>query len=357
MMVRLERLTKSFGGFTALQPIELAVERGEFVTLLGPSGCGKTTTLMLVAGFERPTAGEIYFDRTRVTELPPNRRDIGIVFQQYALFPHFNVYDNIAFPLRVRKLPNHVVKERIAGILEAVRLGRLADRFPRELSGGQQQRVALARALVYRPSILLMDEPLAALDRKLREDMQLEIKRIHQAFSTTTIYVTHDQQEALTMSDRIVVMNQGRIEQSGKPHEVYEQPRTEFVAKFLGESNVFRGRLDRDHGEGAVLKLEGGAEIKVAEVDVPELERRGSVAVRPEKMRIVTTPSRSGNRLPGTINDIVYQGELTRVFVDAHGQLVTVTESNSARTRANSKGEQVWVQWREEDTILLRDQG
>ena len=355
-MVRFDQLSKSFGGITAVYPLDLTVGRGEFITLLGPSGCGKTTTLMLVAGFERPSSGEIFLGEKRVTDTPANQRDVGIVFQQYALFPHFNVYGNIAFPLKVRKLPAGEIERRIGEILEVVRLEELRGRFPRELSGGQQQRVALARALVYRPSILLMDEPLAALDRKLREDMQLEIKRIHREFGITTIYVTHDQQEALTMSDRIVVMNQGRIEQCGRPHEVYERPNSSFVAKFLGDANLFNGELIVIDGGSLSMRLEGGKRITLRRRDAPVPKGGVSIVVRPEKMIILGAQPKNGNWLAGTIRDVVYQGELTRVYVDTPGQkTIMVTEANSTWSGVERKGGDVWVSWSEEDTILVRE--
>ena len=241
--VRLQNLAKQFGSVTAVDSVSLDISRGEFITLLGPSGSGKTTTLMMVAGFEVPTAGEIYIAGEPMAYKPPYKRDIGMVFQNYALFPHMKVHDNIAFPLNNRKVPKPKTDQKVNAALDLVKLAGFGSRNPKQLSGRQQQRVALARALVFDPSVLLMDEPLGALDKKLREHMQLEIKRIQETLGITVIYVTHDQSEALTMSDRIVVMNEGRIEQVGTPSELYEGPANRFVADFIGESNFLEGEV------------------------------------------------------------------------------------------------------------------
>src|SRR5262252_3250474 len=241
--VRLEGLVKTFGATRAVDGVTLTAQAGEFLTLLGPSGSGKTTTLSCVAGFAVPTEGEVFIGGTPVTFEPPFKRNVGMVFQNYALFPHMTVAENLAFPLRMRKRPAVEIRERVAGALALVQLEGLGGRAPRQLSGGQQQRVALARALVFEPPVLLMDEPLGALDRKLRIEMQLELKHLHARLGVTVIYVTHDQEEALTLSDHIAVMNRGRIEQVGTPLDLYENPRTRFVAEFIGESNVVEGTV------------------------------------------------------------------------------------------------------------------
>jgi len=239
--VTLRAVSKHYGRAIAVNKISLDVFEGEFVTLLGPSGSGKTTTLMLIAGFEQPTAGEIRIRGESVVARPPEKRDIGMVFQTYALFPHMSVLDNVAYPLRTRRVRSPEVMERVARALDAVRMSPFAGRYPRQLSGGQQQRVALARALVYRPSLLLMDEPLGALDKKLRDEMQAELKNLQRTLGVTTLYVTHDQQEALTLSDRVAIMNAGDVVQIGSPLDLYEHPATDFVAGFLGDVNTFDG--------------------------------------------------------------------------------------------------------------------
>ena len=239
--VRLERLTKRFGRVVAARDVSLDIKDGEFFSFLGPSGCGKTTTLRMVAGFERPDEGRVHFDDADVTDLPPEARPVGMVFQNYALFPNMTVFGNVAFPLRLKRLPAPAVKKRVLELLELVHLEGLEKRYPRELSGGQQQRVALARALAREPDVLLLDEPLSALDAKIREELRGELKRLQQSLGTTSLYVTHDQEEALALSDRIAVMNEGRIEQVGSPTEVYEHPRTLFVARFVGTSSLLAG--------------------------------------------------------------------------------------------------------------------
>src|SRR5438034_6696152 len=257
VLVTLANVHKAYGRVVALNDLSLDIAEGEFLTILGPSGSGKTTTLMLIAGFERPTRGEIFIRGESVVARPPEKRDIGMVFQSYALFPHMTVFDNVAFPLRARRLAARAVAGRVSEALAVVRLPGLQDRYPRQLSGGQQQRVALARSLVYRPSLLLMDEPLGALDRKLREEMQSELKTIQRELGVTTLYVTHDQQEALALSDRIAVMNAGDLVQVGAPLELYERPATDFVAGFLGDVNLV---------DGVVVEIAGGSgRIRITE--------------------------------------------------------------------------------------------
>src|SRR5829696_2864246 len=276
-----DAIEKRYQAVRAVDGIDLDIAPGEFLTLLGPSGSGKTTSLMMLAGFEIPTDGEIYVDGEPIAAIPPYKRNIGMVFQNYALFPHMTVGENIAFPLKLRKLPKNEVRRRTAEALELVKLPGYEGRFPRQLSGGQQQRIAVARALVFNPRVLLMDEPLGALDKQLRESLQLEIKSLHDQLGVTILYVTHDQQEALVMSDRIAVMNEGKIEQIGTPTGLYDAPRTRFVASFIGESNFFEGRLIQGDGRGSVVAVEGAGTLRAAgRVDLP-VGGAATITVRP----------------------------------------------------------------------------
>jgi putative spermidine/putrescine transport system ATP-binding protein len=317
----LEGVSKAYGAVRALDAIDLAVQEGELLSLLGPSGCGKTTTLNVVAGFVEPDQGRVRIDGAEVTALPAWRRGLGVVFQSYALFPHMTVADNVAFGLRERGVPRREAQARVAETLALVRLPDAGPRRPAELSGGMQQRVALARALVIRPRVLLLDEPLAALDRKLREEMRAELREIQRAVGITTIFVTHDQHEALGMSDRVAVMNAGRIEQLGPPREVYERPATRFVADFIGASTVLRGRAvaaDRVALAGGSLQVSPGA-LRAGE-DV-------ELAIRPERVRVVSGPG--DNVLDARVEGLVYQGaqtELTARLGDGQRVLVFVGE-------------------------------
>jgi putative spermidine/putrescine transport system ATP-binding protein len=304
-VVELRGCTRDYGSVRAVDALDLAVHEGEVLALLGPSGCGKTTTLNLVAGFVPPTAGRVIIDGEDVTGRPPHLRGLGVVFQSYALFPHLSVHENVAFGLRERRLPAAEIERRVAEALALVRLDRAGRQRPGELSGGMQQRVALARALVYRPRVLLLDEPLAALDRKLREGMRDELRAIQRAVGITTIFVTHDQAEALGLADRLAVMNHGRIEQLGAPREVYERPATRFVADFLGASTVLRGRAvagDRVAIAGATLHVTGGAWRPGSDVEV---------AIRPERVSLVSGPG--ANVVEARIDGLVYQGAQTEV--------------------------------------------
>ncbi len=302
-VLALEGVSKRYGSQIAVDALDLTLRAGEFLTLLGPSGSGKTTTLMMVAGLQQPDSGTIRLNGASVADLPPYRRDIGMVFQHYALFPHMTVRRNVGFPLEMRRLPREEIAKLVDEALELVRLPGLGDRLPKELSGGQQQRVALARALVYRPALLLMDEPLGALDRKLREQLQLEIKRVHRERGISVLYVTHDQEEALTMSDRIAVFDHGRIQQVGTPEELYDRPSTRFVASFVGDTNLIAGR--------AVAAADGACEIETAAGRVRASVQRpiaaGAavvVAVRPERVALAT----EGEGLAGTVTDVVFIG-------------------------------------------------
>jgi spermidine/putrescine ABC transporter ATP-binding subunit len=353
--VRLQGLTKLFGPVVAVSDVSMTVPAGSFFTLLGPSGSGKTTTLMMVAGFVHPSRGTIAIDGIDVAALPPQKRDLGMVFQSYAVFPHLTVSENVAFPLEVRKVPAADVRRRVGEALELVRLTGYERRLPRQLSGGEQQRVALARALVFRPRVLLMDEPLGALDKKLRAHMQLELKRIQRHLHVTVIYVTHDQEEALTMSDRVAVMRDGRTEQVGTPAELYESPVSPFVADFVGESNFLDGRVVSTRADGrAVVRTQGGLELCGVSREPLRVGQPVVAAVRPEK--IVPNEARAAelNRAKGVVDQIVYAGDATRysVALGAAGTL-TVKAQNRLASRPLAMGDVVELAWDAGDTRLF----
>ena len=323
-LVRYVAVGKTYDGLTrVVDELHLDVRRGEFLTLLGPSGSGKTTTLMMLAGFETPTAGEILLDGKPLGHLPPYKRQVGMVFQNYALFPHMSVAENIAFPLSVRGMARHEVARRVEVALEMVQLGGFGGRRPAQLSGGQQQRVAVARALVFEPKLVLMDEPLGALDKQLREQMQLEIRRLHQRLGVTMMYVTHDQHEALTMSDRIAVFHRGRIQQLDTPATIYEQPANAFVARFIGENNRFEGTLERVDGQYCTVRLAGGAAIEGVLADTLATGAHVSVSVRPERVQIAgaghTIARVPGRHLSGTLRELIYLGDHVRARVALPG--------------------------------------
>jgi len=349
--VRLENVSKSFDRVEAVKDVSVDIPRGQFFSLLGPSGCGKTTTLRLVAGFEHPSAGAIYIRGAAVTRVPPYRRDYSMVFQNFALFPHLTVAENVAFGLRMRRVPGPERARRAREALAMVKLEGLAERYPRQLSGGQQQRVALARALVVQPAVLLLDEPLGALDKKLREEMQVELRELQHRLGTTTLFVTHDQEEALTMSDRIAIMRDGVIEQIGQPREVYERPRTEFVASFLGVSNFFDGRITAAANGSATVDLGFGQAV---------LSHRGTVgeavrfAVRPEKVRLGQI---STGGFAAQVREIVYRGVTTHIYLDCHGNEVIVFLQNaSSDALAWRIGDAVAFSW-ERDSAVVLDRG
>jgi spermidine/putrescine transport system ATP-binding protein len=358
--VELESVTKRFGDLVAVRDMDLRLASGEFFTLLGPSGCGKTTTLRMVAGFEEPTEGTILIDGEDVIDLPPFRRPTNTVFQTYALFPHLNVGDNVAFGLRRKKVPRDEVGRRVREELDRVGLSREINRRPNQLSGGQQQRVALARALVNYPRVLLLDEPLGALDLKLRKGLQLELKRIQREVGITFLYVTHDQEEALTMSDRIAVMNEGRIEQIGSAEDVYERPDTTFVAGFIGVSNLMPGVVSgvaRGRGE---LRLDAGVEIEVP-VDGLDAGERCHAVVRPEKLHIDTPEQARPDGRPavdGVVESSVFLGTSTQIVVRLAGDVpITVLVPNAdeaERQRLPGGGARVRLSWAPEHTHVVR---
>jgi len=327
-VVELQGCTKDYGGVRAVDALDLAIFEGEFLSLLGPSGCGKTTTLSLIAGFVEPTAGRILIDGEDVTGRPAHLRGLGVVFQSYALFPHLSVFENVAFGLRERRVPAAEIGRRVNDALELVRLDRLGRQRPAELSGGMQQRVALARALVYRPRVVLLDEPLAALDKKLREGMRDELRAIQRSVGITTVFVTHDQAEALGLSDRIAVMGRGRIEQLGAPREFYERPANRFVADFIGASTVLRGRaVARD-----LVAIAPGLTIRVAAGEALRTGEEVELAIRPERVRLAGGPGEG--TAEARVEGLVYQGSLTEVTArlgDGQRVLVFVTEPAPVR--------------------------
>ena len=343
--IRLERVTKVFDDVAAVDDVSLEIPRGSFFALLGPSGCGKTTSLRMIGGFEEPTAGVIYLGDRDVTWLPPYKRDVNTVFQSYALFPHLSIHDNVAFGLKRRGVKGAELETRVAEALELVALKGYERRKPRQLSGGQQQRVALARALVNRPRVLLLDEPLGALDLKLRKQMQLELKRIQHEVGITFVHVTHDQEEAMTMADTIAVMNAGKIEQLGAPTELYETPRTAFVAGFLGISNFLAGTVE---GDGAV-RLEDGTLVRAPAV----AGRSGavSIGIRPEKVQLGT---REENHLAGEVRESAYIGVSTQYIVDTRAGAITLYVQNAeAGAPSAQPGDHVTLSWSPDATFVV----
>ncbi len=349
--VRLENLVKRFGSVAAVNNVSINISQGEFLTLLGPSGSGKTTTLMMVAGFEIPDQGEIYINSVPMAYRPPHKRDIGMVFQNYALFPHMTVYENIAFPLRNRKFQKIEIDQKVQYVLDLVKLKGFGSRYHKQLSGGQQQRIALARSLVFSPSVLLMDEPLGALDKKLREYMQLEIKRIQEALHMTIIYVTHDQSEALTMSDRIAVMNEGRFEQIGFPVELYENPANKFVADFIGESNFLEGEIVAFEPGGYRAKGLGGLSFGIHTHKELSLGTKVTLALRPEKLFFIDDNPSSMNQIRGTIEAVVYVGDFTKyeIKVDHLDKILALKQQNRLGAVSAVRGERIRIAWNIED--------
>ena len=350
--VTLTGIAKWYGKVPAVQGIDLAVAPGEMVSLLGPSGCGKTTTLRMIAGLEVPDAGEIRIGDRRATDIPPWRRNIGMVFQNYALFPHKSVAENIAYGLVMRRVPRPEIATRVAEVMRLVQLDGLDERTPSQLSGGQRQRVALARAIVTRPDVLLFDEPLAALDRKLREQMQVEIKLLQREVGITTIFVTHDQDEALTLSDRIAVMDQGRIVQTGTPAEIYERPQSHFVSDFIGMMNALRGTVVRGDESGLVVRLLGGQEVPVQGATAAP----GSaieLMLRPEKVRLNPAPAPGLTCIEGSVTHIVYMGAITYLHVAIAGgaTMLAMLPNQVSADAAPARGARVTLGWRDADLV------
>lgn len=358
--VELRNVTKVFGTDTkAVDNVSFAIKRGEFFSLLGPSGCGKTTLLRMIAGFETPTSGTILLNGKDISNHPPYKRDVNMVFQNYALFPHMSIYNNIAYGLKMKKVPKSKIAELVNEVIEMVKLTGLEDRKITQLSGGQQQRVALARALVNKPAVLLLDEPLGALDQKLREQMQIELVNLQEQVKITFIFVTHDQREALTISDRIAVMNDGKIEQIGSSKAIYEFPHTRFVADFIGTSNFLYGTY-RDSQNGLKRIEVPGADIWVESQQDLTVGEKVTVVIRPEKLSISKEPNPSEiNRLHGVIEDIIYVGTNTRYFVKipSNGMMLQVFAQNIVHTAKQQFTwfDEVYVSWDSGSTSLIRE--
>jgi spermidine/putrescine ABC transporter ATP-binding subunit len=354
--LRLRQLTRAFGAAKAVDRVSLDVPAGAFVSLLGPSGSGKTTTLNLIAGFLAPDSGDILLDERSIADVPPHKRNIGMVFQSYSLFPHMTVAENVGFPLRMRtRLSRQDARRRIDEMLALVQLGHLGARYPRQLSGGQQQRVAMARALVSHPRLLLMDEPLGALDKKLREQMQVEIKRIHRSVGTTVIYVTHDQTEALTMSDLVVVMHQARVAQVGTPRVLYEAPANLFVADFLGDSNLLTATVAQVCGDEFAVEIGSGEKMRVTRGSSAAAPgSRAVVLIRPEDISVTAAGERTAGQdlLAGTIKDISYHGDTFKLDV-AVGTDVLKVKVARERGAGMERGDSVFLTWRSSAVRLL----
>jgi putative spermidine/putrescine transport system ATP-binding protein len=345
-------IQKSFGTSVAVQDFNLSAQRGEFVSFLGPSGCGKTTTLRMIAGFEVPTAGTISIDGTDVTHRSPNQRNVGMVFQSYALFPNMTVGDNIGFGLKVRKRPSVEIKRRVTELLETVNLPDKGGRYPYQLSGGQQQRVALARALAFEPTVLLLDEPLSALDAKIRVALRHEIRSIQRQLGITTVYVTHDQEEALSLSDRVVVMSEGRVEQIGTPFEVYNFPKTPFVASFVGTLNVLPASIV-DAGRGEVTIA--GQTVRIARRFEGGSGKSVNIALRPEMVKLGDGPEGS-NRVKGKVIDVSFLGSIVRIRVAVGGEngpIVSLDEFNESTLKLPEVGETLTINFPAEGPLVL----
>ena len=352
--VRFDKVDKSYDGkVLVVKDLNLDIAEGEFITMLGPSGSGKTTCLMMLAGFETPTNGEIYLDKNPISNIHPHKRGIGMVFQNYALFPHMTVYENLAFPLRVRKVSKEDTDKKIDKALSMVSLTGFENRMPGQLSGGQQQRVAVARALVFDPAVVLMDEPLGALDKNLRESMQYEIKHIHESIGVTVVYVTHDQGEALTMSNRIAVFNDGKVQQLSSPDKLYEEPVNSFVAEFIGENNRFSGQVTDVSKDKCKVKLDDGSEILANPIVVKSSGEKTIVSLRPERA-LINTKEKMENNFKGKIEEVIYHGDQTRVRLNLLGNKDFILKvPNSSANMDIKLGNQINVSWNSFDARAL----
>ena len=352
--VKFEKVDKSYDGeVLVVKDLNLDVAQGEFLTLLGPSGSGKTTILMMLAGFETPTNGEIYLEGNPISNIPPHKRGVGMVFQNYALFPHMTVYENLSFPLKVRKVSKDEADKKINKALSMVSLTGFEARMPGQLSGGQQQRVAVARALVFDPKLVLMDEPLGALDKNLRENMQYELKHIHESLGVTVVYVTHDQGEALTMSNRIAVFNEGKIQQLSNPDKLYEEPVNSFVAGFIGENNTFQGEVSEISGNKCRVKLGSGDEILANPISVKLKGDKTKISLRPERA-LINPEEKIENKFKGKIEEVIYHGDHTRIRMNLLGKSQFILKIPNSSTRMDLKlGNEVIIGWHSKDCRAL----
>ncbi len=356
-----DHVTKRFGALTAVDDVSLSITKGEFFSLLGPSGCGKTTLLRMLGGFERPDSGRIYLEGVDITDLPPNRRRVHTVFQNYALFPTMTIWDNIAFSLKLAKIPKEELEERVDAILEMIQMSEHAWKYPNQLSGGQKQRVAIARALVDRPQVLLLDEPLAALDLKLRQHMLIELDAIHDQVGITFMYVTHDQGEAMSLSDRIAVINRGRVEQLDQPAKIYEAPASRFVASFIGDTNFFSGTIAAVDGDYCLVSVEGFPQIRAFNDKNLKVGQRIDLSVRPEKIRVTKDPptpekGASINVFPSVVQDIVYQGVYTKYWLKSSDLRLSVLEPHSRfllDQETVTWNDAVFVWWHPDDAYMV----
>jgi spermidine/putrescine transport system ATP-binding protein len=360
-MVELRNVTKRFGSFVAAHEVSLEIKAGEFLTLLGPSGCGKTTLLRMISGFETPSEGSVLLDGVDVTHLPPYRRNVNQVFQSYALFPHLTVEDNIAFGLKMKKTPREQIGEQVKRGIELVSLGGFEKRKPSELSGGQRQRVALARAIVCEPKVLLLDEPLSALDAKLRHQMQIELKRLQKKLGITFIFVTHDQEEALTMSDRIAVINKGRVDQLGGVHEIYHQPRTTFVANFIGQANILPATIQSRSGEFTTIQLDGKLPLVIKDDGVATGTGALLISIRPEKVHLQKTPIMGAGRenlFEAHISEEIFKGATDQLTIatDAGLELTVIAANESAHEECFNKGDKVYCRLHPNDIIVVQEE-
>lgn len=355
-MVKLTNVVKSFddGNVEALKGISLDIHEGEFLTILGPSGCGKTTTLRIVAGFEQATSGSVLIDDEEISSKAPYERNVNTVFQSYALFPHMNIFDNIAFGLNLKKLPKEEIKNRVKKMLKTVQMEGYENRMPDQLSGGQKQRVAIARAIINNPKVLLLDEPLGALDLKLRKQMQVELKHLQQKLGITFVYVTHDQEEALTMSDRICVMNKGQIEQLGTPDEIYERPKTKFVADFIGETNLFDGKVVNLINEQAIIELSDNQQVSI---DNNSLINGESIcfAIRPERLKLKSSPENNDSWIKANLKERIYIGSsLKTVLTLNNGKNITVNEPAGENYIFSGDSTEAFITWNPKNAVVIK---
>ena len=356
-----DHVTKRFGALTAVDDVSLSITKGEFFSLLGPSGCGKTTLLRMLGGFEKPDSGRIYLEGKDITDLPPNQRRIHTVFQNYALFPTMTIWDNIAFSLKLAKLPKGEIEEKVDAMLEMIQLSEHAWKYPNQLSGGQKQRVAIARALVDRPQVLLLDEPLAALDLKLRQHMPIALDAIHDQVGITFMYVTHDQGEAMSLSDRIAVINKGHVEQLDAPAKIYEAPASRFVASFIGDTNFFSGEIAAVDGDYCLIACAGFPQIKAFNDKNLKVGQKIDLSVRPEKIRVTKNPplpekGASINVFPSEVQDIVYQGVYTKYWLKSSDLRISALKPHSRFTLDEESvtwNDKVFVWWHPDDAYMV----